>query len=221
MALPIVNAFCTEYPQIAIRIREETSGDLRDLAARGEVDLVITNSHEPVQGLATDQLVTEPMLLVGPHGSVLSLDNITPIKRLAEFPLILTTKPNSLRRMVELKLGNQGLKPRLRVEANTLPLMTDLVAQGLGYTVLPASGVLSLIRTGQLSASPIAGLDITWTIARPSNRSLSLPARLMVDVIFRVVHDLVETGAWPSAEIMRDCRDAMRKRSRTVATRHN
>jgi len=217
MALPIINKFCKEYPQITIRISEETSGDLRDLAARGEVDLAITNSGEPVHGLATDKLVMEPMLLVGPRGSVLSLDNSIPIERLAEYPLILTTKPNSLRRMVELKLGNQGLKPRLRVEANTLPLMTDLVAQGLGYTVLPASGVLSLVRSGQLSASPIAGLNITWTVARPSNRSLSLPAQLMIGVIFQVVHDLVESGAWPSAEIMRDCREALRKRLQAVA----
>ncbi len=212
MALPIINAFCTQYPQVAIRISEETSGDLRDRAARGEVDLAITNSREPVHGLATDQLVKEPMLLVGPRGSVLTLDKAISTEQLAGFPLILTTKPNSLRRIVELKLGNQGLKPRLRVEANTLPLMTDLVGQGLGYTVLPASGVLSLVRSGQLSAGPIAGLNITWTIARPSNRSLSLPARLMIDVIFQVVHNLVESGAWPSAEIMKNCKDAARKR---------
>jgi LysR family nitrogen assimilation transcriptional regulator len=217
LAVSIIDAFCKTYPQVAIRISEETSGDLRDLVARGEVDLALTNSDEPVQGLASDRLVSEPMLLVGPKDARLSLDVATPIERLAELPLILTTKPNSLRRMVELKLNLRGLRPRLRAEANTLPLMTDLVQQGLGFTVLPSCGVLSLVRAGHLSASPLAGLRITWTIARPKNRRLSVAARLLFDVVFRVVLDQVETGAWPLAEISRACRDAIDRQLQAAA----
>jgi LysR family nitrogen assimilation transcriptional regulator len=70
-----------------------------------------------VHGLASDLLVNEPMLLVGPPDAGLSLRAPTPIGRLAELPLILTTKPNSLRRMVELALSQRGLQPRLRAEA--------------------------------------------------------------------------------------------------------
>ena len=216
LAVSIINAFCKAYPQVAIRISEETSGDLRDLVARGEVDLAITNSEEPVQGLVSDRLVSEPMLLVGPRDAMLSLDVTTPIERLAELPLILTTKPNSLRRMVELKLNLRGLRPRVRAEANTLPLITDLVQQGLGFTVLPSCGVLSLVKSGHLSASPLAGLRITWMIARPMNRRLSVAARLLLDIVFRVVHDLIQTGAWPLAEIKRDFRGIMRKHAQAA-----
>jgi LysR family transcriptional regulator, nitrogen assimilation regulatory protein len=136
---------------------------------------------------------------------------------LAELPLILTTKPNSLRRMVELALNQQGLQPCLRVEANTLPLMTDLVAQGLGFTVLPSCGVFSLVKAGQLSASPLVGLRITWMIARPVNRSLSVAARLLHDIVFRVVHDLIATGAWPLARIEPDCSAAIRSQAKITA----
>jgi LysR family transcriptional regulator, nitrogen assimilation regulatory protein len=163
-----------------------------------------------VQGLASDLLVSEPVLLVGPADAGLSLDAPTAAERLAELPLILTTRPNSLRRMVELTLSQRGLEPRLRVEANTLPLMTDLVAQGLGYTVLPSCGVFSLVKAGRLSASPLVGLRITWMVARPVNRSLSVAARLMHDIVFRVVHDLVETGSWPLATIEPGCSAAVR-----------
>jgi LysR family nitrogen assimilation transcriptional regulator len=116
--------------------------------------------------------------------------------------------------MVELALSQRGLEPRLRVEANTLPLMTDLVAQGLGYTVLPSCGVFSLVKAGRLSASPLEGLRITWMVARPVNRSLSVAARLMHDIVFRVVHDLVATGAWPLATIEPGCSAAVRRQSR-------
>lgn len=201
LAVSIINAYCKAYPQVAIRICEKTSGEIRDLVARGEVDLAIVNSDEPMEGLVADRLVTEPMLLIGPREAGLSLDVATPIERLADLPLILTTKPNSLRRMVELELNRRGLRPRIRAEADMLPLLTDLVINGHGYTVLPSCGVYSLIKTGRLSASPITGLQITWTIARPINRSLSVAARLLLGTIFQVAHELVEIGGWPLAKI--------------------
>jgi LysR family nitrogen assimilation transcriptional regulator len=212
LGVSIVGAFCRAYPQVAIRISEETSGDLRDLVARGELDLAIINPDEPVQGLASDRLASEPMLLVGPADAGLSLDVATPIERLADLPLILTTRPNSLRRMVELELNQRGIRAQVRVEANTLPLMTDLVTQGLGFTVLPSCGVFSLVKAGRLSASPLLDVRITWMIARPLNRSLSVAARLLQQIIFQVVHDLVESGAWPLANTEWECTEAMRKR---------
>jgi LysR family nitrogen assimilation transcriptional regulator len=108
--------------------------------------------------------------------------------------------PNSLRKMLEHELSRHDLRPHVRVEANTLPLMTDLVAQGLGYTLLPSCSVLALVNSGALSASPVAGLRITWTIARPSNRSLSAAAQMLLGFIFDAVDELIASGVWPLAE---------------------
>jgi LysR family transcriptional regulator, nitrogen assimilation regulatory protein len=199
LALPVITTFCKAYPQVTVRISEETSGDLRDLVASGELDLVITNSDEPMRGLAVDRLASEPLLLVGPKCAGLVLDKVTPIARLAELPLILTTQPNSLRRVIETELIRRGLRARIRAEANTLPLMTDLVAAGIGYTVLPSCSVISSVDAGEFSASPLAGLTITWTVARPMNRKLSVAARLLLDVILGVSRSLIDSGTWALA----------------------
>ncbi|HEY0438708.1 MAG TPA: LysR family transcriptional regulator [Xanthobacteraceae bacterium] len=217
LAVPLLAGFCAAYPQVTIRLSEQTSGDIRDLVAQGEIDLAIVNSDEPLQGLATHGLANEPMLLVGPREAKLSLKTPTKIARLADLPLILTTNPNSLRRMVELRLHDAGLRPNVRLQANTLPLTTDLVAQGLGYSVLPSCSALALVQAGHLTASPLADLRITWNIVRPLNRSLNVAARLMLDAVFRTVHRLVETGAWRLAELEPDCRNAVRKRPRAAA----
>ena len=209
LAVAIVKAYCAAYPQVVVRICEQTSGDTRDLVARGEVDLAIVNSDEPLHGLATHGLANEPMILVGPRDAVLSLDTPTTIAQLAKLPLILTTHPNSLRRMIEMRLHQEGLAPNVRLQANTLPLMTDLVAQGLGYTVLPSCSALSLAKASRLTASPLADLRITWTIARPLNRALSVAARLLLETVFQTVHRLVKTGAWSLAELEPECRTAM------------
>ena len=82
-----------------------------------------------------------------------------------------------------------------------LPLLSDLVMAGHGYTVLPSCGVFSLVKSGQLSASPLAGFRITWTIARPMNRNLTFAARKLSDVVVQVARKLIASGAWALADL--------------------
>lgn len=151
------------------------------------------------------------MLLVGPAQSELSVDLPTPASDLADLPLILTTHPNSLRRMVEVRLHEEGRRPNVRIQANTLPLMTDLVARGLGHTVLPSCSALRAVKDHGLKASPLPGMRITWTVARPLNRPPSVAARRLLETVFATVHDLVATGAWPLAELEADCSLAVKR----------
>jgi LysR family nitrogen assimilation transcriptional regulator len=196
IAVPLVKAFNTTYPRIVLRLIEETSGQLRDLVANGVLDVAITNTLEPSHGIVSQQLGRERMLLVGPPAAKLSMRKETPIKSLAGLPLILTMRPNSLRLSIESGLALHGLQPNVRFEANTLPLMTDLVIAGLGYTVLPACGVRSLVKRGQLSASPIADLSITWLVARPKTRSLGVAAERFHDMLCEFGRKQVRDGVW-------------------------
>jgi LysR family nitrogen assimilation transcriptional regulator len=202
MAVAIANEYRTRYPKVAIRFCERTSGEIRDTVARGEVDIAIVNVGEPMDGLIAEPFASEPMLLVGPKSAKLSLDVPTPTEKLGELPLILTTNPNSLRRMIDFELHRLGLRPDVRAEADMLPLLHDLVIHGHGYTVLPSCGVLPLIQSGRLSGSPLSGLRITWTIARPTNRSLTMAGRKLADVILQVAEEKIASGTWALAEIV-------------------
>ena len=201
MAIAIAQEYRKRYPKVAIRFCERTSGEVRDTVARGEVDIAIVNLDEPMDGLIAEPFASEPMLLVGPKDAGLSLDVPTPTKKLGEIPLILTTNPNSLRRMVDFELLHLGLRPNVRAEADMLPLLYDLVIQGHGYTVLPSCGVFPLIQSGRLSGSPLSGLRITWSIARPANRSLTMAGRKLVDVVLQVAKEKITSGSWALAEI--------------------
>jgi LysR family nitrogen assimilation transcriptional regulator len=199
IAVPLVRQYHAAYPRIAVRLVEETSGQLRDMIANGMLDVAVTNTVEPTHGIVSQTLGREPLVLVGPPEAKLSMRKETPIKALAELPLILTMRPNSLRLVVENGLGLHGMPARVRFEANTLPLMTDLVTDGLGYTVLPACGVRDLVKQGRVSASPIANLSITWLVARPKNRTLSVAAERFHDMLCEFGQRLVRNGLWQKA----------------------
>jgi LysR family transcriptional regulator, nitrogen assimilation regulatory protein len=201
LASSIIKSFCEAYPKVALRVREHTSAEIRDLLARGELDLAILNEDEPLHGLAFDALVTEPLLLVGPANAKLSLSRESPLNLLGSLPLILTAHPNSLRRIVELGLHQFGKRPHIRVEVDTMPLITDLIQEGIGYSVLPSCSVLSLVKIGKVSASPLAGTRLTWTIARQQNRGLSVGARLLTETVRMTIVEFLDRGKWPLARL--------------------
>jgi LysR family nitrogen assimilation transcriptional regulator len=196
IAVPLVKQYNSTYPRIAIRLIEETSGQLRDLVANGILDLAITNTTEPAHGTVSQILGRERLVLVGPVGAKLSMRKDTPIKALGDLPLILTMRPNSLRLTVEDRLGVHGLTANVRFEANTLPLMTDLVTAGLGYTVLPMCGVRDLLKLKRVSASPISDLFVTWLAARPKSRSLGVAAERFHDILCEFSRKLIANGVW-------------------------
>jgi LysR family nitrogen assimilation transcriptional regulator len=174
IAVPLLKRFARSCPRVMIRVVEETSGQLRDLIASGVLDVAVTNAHEPSQGVVSQPLGRDQMVLVGPRYAKLSMQKETPIEMLAELPLILTTRPNSLRLIVEAGLSARGLRSNVCLEANTLPLMTDLVIAGFGYTVLPACGIRLPLKERAFSASPIKDFYITWLVAKPKTRSLGV-----------------------------------------------
>ena len=55
-------------------------------------------------------------------------------------------------------------------------MTTPSVMADLGYTVLPKRGVRAMLKRGDISASPISDLSITWMAARPKTRSLGVAA---------------------------------------------
>src|ERR1700761_2743824 len=199
IAVPLVQRFNAAYPRIVVRIVEETSGQLRDLVANGMLDVAITNTSEPTQGIASQHLGRERIVLVAPASAKLSMRKETPLKSLAGLPLILTVRPNSLRLIIENGMALHGLQPNVRFEANTLPLMTDLVIGGLGYTVLPMCGVRGLLKQGAISASPIADLSITWLVARPKARTLGVAAERFYEMLCEFGRKQVREGVWQDA----------------------
>lgn len=196
LARRVVGRFCDAHPTVTVRVTEETSGEVRDLVALGQLDLAITNALEPIAGLATQPLATEPMVVVGPRSAGLDPSTTVGFRDLASLPLILTRAPNSLRRLVENGLSRLGIKPNIRLEANALPLMTDLVELGVGYTVLPSSGAMPAVLEGRVSAAKLEGVSISWVITRSRDRSLTPAGRALLDIITEEARASMTDGTW-------------------------
>jgi DNA-binding transcriptional LysR family regulator len=85
------------------------------------------------------------------------------------------------------------------VQANSARLLCSLAAQGRGYTVLPYSAIDGTLRAGQLTAAPVAGLSVTWTLIAVRDRSQTLAGRKLRETISELVRARIADGTWSSA----------------------
>ena len=57
---------------------------------------------------------------------------------LAELPLILPSRPNAFRLLIETEMLRVNCKPQIPLEIDGLNPILELVKEGLGYAILPA-----------------------------------------------------------------------------------
>jgi LysR family nitrogen assimilation transcriptional regulator len=67
----------------------------------------------------------------------LNLKARMPLSFLASLPLILPSRPNAFRILIDTELDHLHLKPEVVLEVDGLNAILELVGEGLGFAVLP------------------------------------------------------------------------------------
>lgn len=123
-------------PGVRLRVVEGASERLVEAVA--EADLVMAVVTEPVTDprVEVEHLLDEALVGVVRRG-VRFRDEPVPLSELAERPLILPPAGNPLRQELEDVAGEQGVGLDVRIEVEGVRLINDLVAAGLGVSILP------------------------------------------------------------------------------------
>ena len=127
--------------------------------------------------------------MLPPAEDVTTLDNL---------PLILPTRSNSRRILVEKAFAEAGLRLNVAYQADGYSVIRSLLNAGLGYTILTHSAVSGEIALGSLSAAKLTRPRMSWTL------SLAIPKEQrhnrVVQSIARIVREettrLVNNGDW-------------------------
>ncbi len=200
-------SFLQRHPQVKLQLREGTSRGMRDALGRGDLDIAILSTLEPVDSFRRFPLLQEAVCLVGPPQARLRMDKPVPASALAKWPLILTPHPNSLRQIVDAALARQGVASAPIVEADMVAMMLDLVRRGLGYTVLASCAVREYLSTHYVSAAPLRGLSIQWVVCQSRERPETAAIMAAREALFAAAKAQMKAGQWPTAKPMFSARD--------------
>ncbi|HYF19515.1 MAG TPA: LysR family transcriptional regulator [Ramlibacter sp.] len=192
-------AFTRAHPKVRLQLREGTSRSMRDALARGDLDLAILSTLEPVDEFRRFPLLDEAVCLVGPPQARLSMRKPTPVSALKDRPLVLTPYPNSLRQIVDTTLADLGVASAPVAEADMVAMMLDLVRRGVGFTVLAYCAVHEGLTTHYVSASPLRGLRIAWVVCQSRERPETAAIRAARQALFETARAQLKAGVWKTA----------------------
>ena len=180
-----LRAFRQAYPGVELQLREANAAELTEALAAGRLHAALL--RRPVarpEGLCFDTLLHEPMVAAVPFARAEALPpsrrkRALPLKRLCEDPLILVRRPGAPGMYADLLAlcHAQGLAPRIAAEVDRMMTNLNLVAAGVGASVVPAS--MAGVHAHAVAYLPLAGcdsLDAPLTLASREGED-SLPAR--------------------------------------------
>ena len=199
---PLVERYRSLYPDVSLHILEGFSGYIHEWLTSGRVDVAVLHNPVPSRQLHVEHLLVEQMFVIergrksreGRPAGAESYD----VTDLARLPLILPSRPHSLRVLVEHAAAEVGISLQVALEVDGLPLIKAMVERGLGSTVLTYVAATNEIASGALRAVPIREPGIHWRldIASRQDRRSSRALQELIRLIDEEVHALVDRGVW-------------------------
>jgi LysR family transcriptional regulator, nitrogen assimilation regulatory protein len=193
VTVPLVKAFEKRLPNARLATVEGLSAYILEWLTLGRVDCALVYNASASATVDVLPLLDDQLFLIAPletDGGTKSRRNksIT-LAQLADFPLIIPSRPHAMRMAVENALASVNCKIRVAHEIECIPAVIDLVRQGHGFGVLPMNAVASTQWADHVRVKPIHSpvLKISLSIATSAQRPKSPLMRKSIDVIRDIV----------------------------------
>lgn len=178
--LPAVRA---EFPGLRVHLREERTDDLVYSLNEGRLDLLLLALPVDDGRVTTIELGEDRFLLAVPSNSPPASDEALGAEVLARHPVLLLEDGHCLRGQALAVCQLAGAAPADDVRATSLPTLVQMVAGGLGITLLPEmaaaveAGPGSGIVTRRLrEPAPSRTIGLAWRTTSPHDAAFRLLA---------------------------------------------
>lgn len=186
-----------ELPKVSLRIVEGYAGHLIDWLHRGEIDLAVLYGPSSDLHLRISDIMFEELVLVSPAEWRPEGEEF-PVAGLGELNLVLPSRPHGLRLVVEAAAAKAAASINVRYEADSFRVLKDIVAAGLGHTILPLS---AFYREPQMEPYRITRLvrpriSRHLVMALPLNRQDTKATATVRDLVKDEILRMVANGEW-------------------------
>ena len=200
ITVPLVHAFRKALPQAQLTLTEGFSLLMLEGLRAGKLDMAVLYNPGKSPELEMATLHKEELVLISPRASVKpsgvkpSSAKANPSKtakraatptaaksdipitldEVANLPLILPSRPNAFRILIEGEMMAIGRKPNIALEVDGLNAILNLVKEGLGHAVLPAYTLSNFDNVDPFAVRSIhtprilSQLDLVWSSRRPT-----------------------------------------------------
>ena len=137
-----LHQFRSLYPQVDMTLEESRTGPLIDALRRGRIDIAFVRL--PVgagDDISFSPICSEPMMVVVPNGHRLAASKSVRLEDLRDEPFVLYPRATreGLPEMVVSACEARGFRPKVVQQTPQISTTINLVASGLGISIVPAS----------------------------------------------------------------------------------
>lgn len=172
----VVREIRRRYPSTELRLRELRTAELVEALVDGTVDLGLLAAPVPQldRHVEVVELARDPFVLALPEGHPFAGAARLPQSALAGLPMLLLEEGHCLRTHAESACTQIGASPLGSIQATGLPSLSQMVAAGMGATLLPACAVEVETRPGSgvtvrrlRSPEPFRTVVLAWRVNSP------------------------------------------------------
>lgn len=181
---PLAKLLVRRFPRVRMELSEGLTEVMSDRLLRAEVDVAILTAPQGNDHLAYETLVIEQVFLIGPPRDPLLRSGKLTRKEFNNLPAAVVP--------LSRNMFPASVPFSVRVESS-IPLKR-IVAAGLGYGLLPFSGIQEELAAGTLSAALMPWMRAERTLALPRGRPVSRATREVIAALKEVCSSLIREG---------------------------
>lgn len=134
----ILASYLDRYPNIEVTVQDVVNEEVIELVQSGRVELGFGFEPEASPQLDFTSLFADTFIAILPPGAAgITARSIT-WKQLLAQPFVGLQKPSSMRRLLEESVADAGMQLAVALECHQLATVGQLVAQGVGVSVVPS-----------------------------------------------------------------------------------
>lgn len=186
---------------LSLKIVGGFSSQIHEWLARGQIDVGCLHDPVPQRGQQVIPLLEEEVLIVGRKKSFPSSARTIGPQDLVDLPLILPSRPNASRRLLDKWSAQGGIWLDAEIEVDDHTITSGLVRAGIGFTLMTRPSLYSDLRGDYIEARSFRP-KIYWPLAivtqsrRDDRELISSLTKLIVDTVGQIKRS---TG-WPGAK---------------------
>jgi LysR family nitrogen assimilation transcriptional regulator len=199
LAAALILELRKQLPQVTLAVSEGMTQSMQEAVATGSLDAALLYNITPSPLITATSLLDEELFLVQRRssGSARRSARSVSMEEISKLPLVMPTRPNTLRLLVESEMASRGYKPNIAFEVDGVPTILDLVADGAGSTLVSRRAVETSVHTAQLVLRRIARPPVRsrLQLVVSSERSPTLTQRTTLEIIAPLARKLLAIKA--------------------------
>jgi len=194
VTVPLTKSFRKVLPHGQLSLTEGFSVLMVESLRAGRLDMAVLYNPPPSPDLDMTVLHEDALVLIaGKKSQPLTGDRplkaVVSLTDLAQLPLIVPSRPNAFRLLIDTEMQRVSCKPDIVLEIDGLNAILELVKEGMGYAVLPAYTLSNFAKPEHFTTHRIekpklmSQLMLVWSARRPMTATHKAAMQLTQDIV--------------------------------------